>query len=334
MWPWPPRGWPGIVFGLIEGERYGWGSVAGPIGITSIIVAGFVVLGVFVAWQHVQRGEPLMPLRLFAGRAFAVGNWVGFFFQFGMIGIAFTVVLYLQAARGYSPMQTGLVLLPGSVLTAVGSAYAGRLSDRIGGRVVLMAGLTLLAAGLVVIALTVGPDSGAWAVLPGLIIIGVASGATFAPLQQATMDGVDPRLAGAASGVSGTVRQIGGVLGTAALGALLSARLDQVLRDEAVERAPRLPADLRAEFIDATAASARRFSPPSAPDGLAPADTALFERLGKEAFAAGFVDAMQTALLASAAVLILAALFCLLFRTRREDGVPQAVPEAEVAPHE
>lgn len=129
-----------------------------------------------------------------------------------------------------------------------------------------------------VIALTVGPDSGAWAVLPGLIIIGVASGATFAPLQQATMDGVDPRLAGAASGVSGTVRQIGGVLGTAALGALLSARLDQVLRDEAVERAPRLPADLRAEFIDATAASARRFSPPSAPDGLAPADTALFER--------------------------------------------------------
>ncbi|URM99746.1 MFS transporter [Actinomadura madurae] len=324
----------GIVFGLIEGERYGWGSVAGPIGITSIIVAGFVVLGVFVAWQHVQRGEPLMPLRLFAGRAFAVGNWVGFFFQFGMIGIAFTVVLYLQAARGYSPMQTGLVLLPGSVLTAVGSAYAGRLSDRIGGRVVLMAGLTLLAAGLVVIALTVGPDSGAWAVLPGLIIIGVASGATFAPLQQATMDGVDPRLAGAASGVSGTVRQIGGVLGTAALGALLSARLDQVLRDEAVERAPRLPADLRAEFIDATAASARRFSPPSAPDGLAPADTALFERLGKEAFAAGFVDAMQTALLASAAVLILAALFCLLFRTRREDGVPQAVPEAEVAPHE
>ncbi|WP_433477707.1 DHA2 family efflux MFS transporter permease subunit [Spirillospora sp. CA-142024] len=326
----------GIVFGLIEGERYGWGTIAGPISIASVIVAGFVLLGLFVVWQHAQRGEPLMPLSLFAGRAFAVGNWVGFVFQLGMIGIAFVLVLYLQMARGYSPLQTGLVMLPGAVLTAIGSAYAGRLSDKIGGRFVLMAGMTLLAAGLLVLALMAGPDSGAGHLLPGLIIIGVASGATFAPLQQATMDGVDPRLAGAASGVSGTTRQIGGVLGTAVLGAVLSTRLSSALHDEAVGRASRLPADLRTEFIENTAAGAQRFSPPAPPDGLTPANTALFERLGKEAFAAGFADAMHITLLASAAVLVLAALCCLLFRTPRKDAAPQAgaVPEAEITPHD
>ncbi|TDD75652.1 DHA2 family efflux MFS transporter permease subunit [Actinomadura darangshiensis] len=316
----------GVAFGLIEGERYGWGTIAGPIGITTVIVAGVVLLGLFVAWQHVQRGEPLMPLSLFAGRNFAAGNWIGFVFQLGMIGIAFVLVLYLQTARGYSPLRTGLVLLPNAVLTAIGSAYAGRLSDKIGGRYVLMAGMTLLAIGLLVLVLMAGPHSGAGHLLPGLIIIGVASGATFAPLQQATMDGVDPRLAGVASGVSGTTRQIGGVLGTAVLGAVLSVRLDSALHDEAVKQSTRLPADLRARFVENTTAGARQFSPPTPPDGLTPANTALFDRLAQDAFAVAFVDAMRTVLLASAAVLVMATFFCLLFKpapTTRSEAAPQ-----------
>ncbi|MDW6062941.1 MFS transporter [Streptomyces sp. FXJ1.4098] len=94
----------------------------------------------FVLWQQRQREEPLMPLALFRGHNFAVGNWVGFVFQLGMIGIMFVLVLYLQMARGYSALETGLVVLPNAVLTAVGSAYAGRLSDKFGGKYVLMAG--------------------------------------------------------------------------------------------------------------------------------------------------------------------------------------------------
>ncbi|GAA4147455.1 MFS transporter [Actinomadura keratinilytica] len=139
-----------------------------------------------------------------------------------MIGIMFVLVLYLQMARGYTALETGLVVLPDAVLTAAGSAYAGRLADRFGGRYILAAGPALLAAGLLVLVAMTGPTGSAWTLLPGLLVIGIASGATYAPLQQATMDGVDPRLAGAASGVSGTIRQVGGVLGTAMLGALLS----------------------------------------------------------------------------------------------------------------
>ncbi|MFF4696162.1 DHA2 family efflux MFS transporter permease subunit [Streptomyces chattanoogensis] len=308
----------GVAFGLIEGERYDWGTITGPISITSVIIAGVTLLAVFVVWQHRQRDEPLMPPALFGARNFAVGNWIGFVFQLGMIGIMFVLVLYLQMARGYSALETGLVVLPNAVLTAVGSVYAGRLSDKFGGKYVLMAGMMLLAVGLLVLIAMAGPTSSASSLLPGLAIIGIASGATFAPLQQATMDGVDPRLAGAASGVSSTIRQIGGVLGTAVLGALLSARLSSTLRSQAEQHAAELPENLRARFIGDSAAAAQHYSPPAPPSGLNPATAGLYERITADTFATGFVDAMQTTLVACAMALVAAALFCFLFSPHKK----------------
>ncbi|MGW2628793.1 MFS transporter [Streptomyces chattanoogensis] len=259
----------------------------------------------------------IFPPRL-RGRAFAVGNWIGFVFQLGMIGIMFVLVLYLQMARGYSALETGLLVLPNAVLTAVGSVYAGRLSDRFGGKHVLMTGMVLLAVGLLTLVAMTGPTSSAASLLPGLVIIGIASGATFAPLQQATMDGVDPQLAGAASGVSSTIRQIGGVLGTAVLGALLSARLSSTLRSQAEKRAGELPENLRAQFISDSAAAAQHYSPPAPPGGLNPATAGLYERVTADTFATGFVDAMRTTLVACAMVLVAAALFCFLFSPRKK----------------
>ncbi|MEV5712174.1 hypothetical protein [Actinoallomurus sp. NPDC052274] len=117
------------------------------------------------------------------------------------------------------------------------------------------------------------------------------------------MDGVDPRLAGAASGVSSTTRQIGGVVGTAVPGALLSARLSSTLHSEAAKRAGRLPEQLRARFIDDSTAAARHVSPPTPPGGLDSAALRLYERVTADTFAAGFVDAMRTTLMACAVVL-------------------------------
>ncbi|MDA3648827.1 DHA2 family efflux MFS transporter permease subunit [Saccharopolyspora indica] len=309
----------GVVFGLIEGPRYGWGTIAGPVGITSVVVGGVALLVLFVLWQHNRPGEPLMPLELFTGRNFAVGNWIGFAFQLGMIGIAFVLVLYLQVVLGLTALETGFVLLPNAVLTAIGSACAGRLADEFGGRSVLALGMALLAAGLVVVVATAGPDSSAWQLLPGLLIIGIASGATFAPLQQVTMDGVDPALAGAASGVSSTTRQVGGVLGTAVLGAVLAAVLNASLRSEATVRAAQLPEGLREQFVASATARAGRFGPPAVPNGLLPADAAAFAEAGREAFAVAFVTAMDVALLSSAAVLVLAALCCALLKAREPE---------------
>ncbi|MFF8912889.1 MFS transporter [Streptomyces sp. NPDC015032] len=304
----------GIVFGLIEGERYDWGTITGPISIASVIIAGVVLLVLFVLWQHRRKNDSLMPLALFNARNFSVGNGVGFIFQLGMIAIAFVLVLYLQTARGYSALETAAVMLPNAILTAVGSTYAGRLSDKFGGKYVLMTGLALLTVGLLVLVASTDAHSDAWSLLPGLIIIGIASGATFAPLQQATMDGVNPQLAGAASGVSNTTRQIGGVLGTAVLGALLSARINADLPGEAQEQATQLPSGLRDQFL-AAADNAENFRPPSPPAGLSVSETALFQRLGDEAFATSFTNAMHVTFLTAAAVLVAATVLCGLFTT-------------------
>ncbi|MER7077465.1 drug resistance transporter, EmrB/QacA subfamily [Saccharopolyspora kobensis] len=320
----------GIVFGLIEGPRYGWGTIAGPVGITSVIVGGVAFLVLVVLWQHNRPGEPLMPLKLFTGRNFAVGNWIGFVFQLGMIGMAFVLVLYLQMALGFTALETGFIMLPNAILTAVGSAFAGRLADEFGGRFVLALGMVLLAAGLVVVVAMTGPNSSAWQLLPGLLIIGIASGATFAPLQQVTMDGVDPALAGAASGVSSTTRQIGGVLGTAVLGAVLAAVLNASLRNEATSRAARLPEGLREQFVQSAITSGHRFGPPAVPNGLPPAEAAAFTEAGRGTFAAAFANAMDVVLLASAAVLVLAALCCVLLKTREPERIDRDAGAAAV----
>ncbi|MFI6389913.1 MFS transporter [Nonomuraea sp. NPDC050540] len=303
----------GIVFGLVEGERYGWGPIA------PVIFAGIVLLVLFVLWESRGKSEPFIPMALFAARGFSVGNGIGFLFYAGMMAIPLVMVLYLQTARGHTPLETGLILLPGAVLTALTSARSGRLSDRFGGRYILMAGLATLALGLIVLAVTTGPHSTAWSVLPGLMIIGLGNGATYAPLQQVTMDGVSPRLAGAASGVANTVRQIGSVVGLAVLGALLSARLNATLQNDAVRQAARLPEHLRDAFTTAISDGARRSSPPSPPAGLSPAEAALFQRLGDEAFATSFASAMHTTLLATAAVLLAATASCALLAKRRKD---------------
>ncbi|MCZ4604221.1 MFS transporter [Streptomyces sp. Lzd4kr] len=315
----------GIVFGLIEGERYDWGTITGPISIASVIIAGVVLLVLFVLWQHRRKTDSLMPLALFNARNFSVGNGVGFIFQLGMIAIAFVLVLYLQTARGYSALETAAVMLPNAILTAVGSTYAGRLSDKFGGKYVLMAGLATLTVGLLFLVASTDAHSDAWSLLPGLIVIGIASGATFAPLQQATMDGVNPQLAGAASGVSNTTRQVGGVLGTAVLGALLSARINADLPKEAQEQAAQLPSELRDQFL-AAADSADNFSPPSIPSGLSVSEADLFRRLGDDAFATSFTHAMHVAFLVAAAVLIAATVLCGLFTTP-----PRAEPAQETA---
>ncbi|NIH83491.1 MFS transporter [Amycolatopsis granulosa] len=176
------------------------------------------------------------------------------------------------------------------------------------------------------------PTSSAWSLLPGLVIIGMASGATFAPLQQATMDGVSPGLAGAASGVSSTTRQIGGVLGTAVVGVLLSARLSSALHSEAGKRAAQLPEDLRGQFIGDSAAAAHHFGPPVSPGGLDPATAGLYERIAADTFATGFVHAMQFTFLVCAMALVTAALLCFLFPPHQQHTTARQDP-AGTAPH-
>src|SRR6266849_4297110 len=132
-----------VVFGLIEGQRYSWGQIESfPITIPEVIGAGVVLMILFVIWERFQ-AEPLMPLSLFADRNFAVANWVAAAISFGMLSTFLPITIYLQSVRGFSALHAGLTLAPMSLTSMITAPFAGRAADRIGGKYILLAGISL-----------------------------------------------------------------------------------------------------------------------------------------------------------------------------------------------
>src|SRR5207253_9679150 len=117
------------------------------ISIPLIIAAGVVLLVLFFIWDY-NRPSPMVPISLFQDRNFAIMNWVGAVLNFGMIGLFLPLTIYLQSALGFSAIKAGLTLVPMSLVSMVVAPYAGRLADRIGGKYIVMCGLSLFAAGM------------------------------------------------------------------------------------------------------------------------------------------------------------------------------------------
>src|SRR5450756_63039 len=114
----------GIVFGLIEGERYNWGEIASyGVTIPEVIVGGAVLVVVFIIWERFQ-AEPLVPLSLFEERNFAVANWIAAAISFGMLSLFLPFTIYLQSVRGFSALAAGLTLAPMSVTSMVFAPFA------------------------------------------------------------------------------------------------------------------------------------------------------------------------------------------------------------------
>ncbi|WP_201788883.1 DHA2 family efflux MFS transporter permease subunit [Amycolatopsis orientalis] len=210
-----------LTFALTEGQRYGWNT-----GIWALLGGSVVLLAVFLLHQRRgQDGEPLLPFALFRSRGYAVMGFVAATVQVGMIGLFLPVMLYLQTVLNFSALVAGLVMAPAMVVSAVLSPIAGRVADRLGGKYVLMTGLVLFAAGLAWFAVLADDGRAWWAFQPALIVAGSGIGCVFGPMVSLAMAGVAPELTGAASGVLNTIRQVGTVLGSAAVGALLQNRL-------------------------------------------------------------------------------------------------------------
>ncbi|WP_079041481.1 DHA2 family efflux MFS transporter permease subunit [Streptomyces sp. NBC_00425] len=210
-----------LAFGLQEGERYNWGA-----GIWGLIAAGVVLAGMFLLHQRgAQEREPLVPFVLFKDRNFTVMTVLVGLISVAMLGLVLPFNLYLQSVLHMSAMKAGLVLAPSSVVSMALGPFAGRLADRIGGKVPILAGLALYTCGIVAITLIAGPATPWYAFLPGTLLTGLGIGCTVAPMSAEAMRHVKPQFAGAASGVNNTVRQIGSVIGAAAVSALLQGRL-------------------------------------------------------------------------------------------------------------
>ncbi|MGH9208238.1 MAG: DHA2 family efflux MFS transporter permease subunit [Acidimicrobiales bacterium] len=209
----------GVVFGLVRGNGHGWTSLQ----VLGSILVGAVLLSGFVMWERRAR-EPMLPLALFRRRGFSATNAASFLFSAGMFGSIFLLSQFLQTVQHYSPLQTGLRTLPWTAMPLLVAPIAGPLSDRIGGRPLLVLGLSLQSVGLAWLAIVTSTTvSYASLVLP-FIISGVGMALFFVPVANTVLGSVEPEQEGVASGANNGFRELGGVFGIAVLSSVFSAR--------------------------------------------------------------------------------------------------------------
>ena len=209
----------GLTFALMEGDHYSWNP-----GICTLAAASLALGALFLRHQaRRQDAEPLIPFALFTDRGFTVMTALMGAIGAALIGAVLPLSLFLQQQLGLSAIHAGLALAPSPLVSLLVSPYAGRLSDRIGGRRVLLAGLLSFGTGLTAAILLATPGAHALTLTAPLVLMGLGTGCMIAPLSTEAMRNVPPQLAGAASGVNNTVRQLGSVLGAAATAALMAA---------------------------------------------------------------------------------------------------------------
>jgi EmrB/QacA subfamily drug resistance transporter len=320
----------GVVFGLIEGERFNWGQIGSyVVTIPEVIGVGAALLVLFVIWERFQ-AEPLVPLSLFEERNFAVSNWIAASIAFGMMSLFLPIVIYLQSVRGFSALTAGLTLAPMSLTSMIVAPFAGRMADRIGGKYILLTGVLTFAIGFGTLTFVAGPDSTWINFLVPAIVAGAGMGMTFAPMTTVAMRNISPSMAGAASGVLNTTRQVGAAVGSAVVGALLQNRLAITLHDQAVSHAAALPATYRDQFVGAFSSVATNGfqigtgqNGAKLPAGLSPAVTQQLTSLAHEVFVSGYIDALKQTLVVPIAVLALTAFSALLIKRRKTTAIKQ-----------
>jgi len=202
----------GLVWGLVRGNGAGWSSPE----VVTAIVAGAWLMVAFVRWE-LRAAEPMLPMRLFASRAFSAATVASFFLFAALYGSVFFLAQFLQSGLDYTPAEAGLRLIPWTATLFVVAPVAGALADRIGDRPILVGGLLLNAAGLAWIALIASLDlSYASLVLP-LVVTGVGASMAIPVVQNAVIGAVVPDAVGKASGANSMTQELGGVLGVAVL---------------------------------------------------------------------------------------------------------------------
>ncbi|WP_018635745.1 DHA2 family efflux MFS transporter permease subunit [Parafrankia elaeagni] len=211
----------GIVLGVVRGQEHGWTSPA----VLSTLIAGAAGLVAFVGWElrsERRGGAPMLPMSLFRRRGFAAVNAVAALFSFGMFGSIFLISQYLQNVMGYSPLDAGLRTLPWTVMPLLIAPIAGPLSDRIGGRPLMVTGLALMTGGLLWLRADLAPDTSFLTLVPAFVVSGIGMALFFVPVANVVMGSVATEHEGLASGVNNAVREVGGVFGIAVLASVFA----------------------------------------------------------------------------------------------------------------
>ena len=207
-----------IVWALVRAADAGWSSPE----ILGTLLAGSALLLAFLAWEN-RAAEPLVPLRLFRSRAFAIGNATTFFMSGAIFAGAFLIIQEFQFARGYSPVSTGVRLLPFFATPMLVSPIAGAVSDRIGRRPVMVTGLTLQVLGFTWVAAR-GSLAASWIELMlALLVAGIGISMALPTVPTAVLSAVTPSEMGKASGINQMAQRLGTVFAIAIGSAVFSA---------------------------------------------------------------------------------------------------------------
>ena len=206
-----------LVWGLVRAGQVGWGSPE----VLGTLIGGVVLLGGFACWEAVA-AAPMVPPRLFRRRSFAFGSLTQFLMSGSIFAAAFLIIQYVQIARGYSPVMTGVRLLPWLMTPMFVSPLAGWLGDRIGPRPLIATGLTLQAAGFAWIAHRAAAGLSYDELAASLLLAGVGISMALPTAPTAVLSAVDHVELGKASGVTMTMQRFGAVFATAAATAIFS----------------------------------------------------------------------------------------------------------------
>jgi len=212
-----------LSYGLIEANTYGWtsGRILGAFALAAVSLLTFVLL-------ELRQRLPMLDLSLFRNRGFAGANTVMLLVGLAMFGVFFYVSLYVQQILGYSPVQAGASFLPWTLLIILLAPLAGRLSDRYGPRPFVTGGLLVVAGSLFIFS-RLGVHETFWNLLPAMILGGIGMSGAMAPTTAAAMASVRPEKAGVGSAVLNSMRQVGGSLGIAIMGAIVASGINSSL---------------------------------------------------------------------------------------------------------
>jgi EmrB/QacA subfamily drug resistance transporter len=214
----------GPVYALIRQPELGWTAP----GVIVPMLGGFLLFALFLL-HEARTPEPMLPLTLFRRRNFAVGNAETLAMYAGLSVLFFFLVLFLQQVAGWSALRAGLATLPTTVVMFFLSRYSGRLADRYGPRM-FMGGGPLVAAGGLLLMQRVGADPDYLTeLLPALLVFAIGLSLTVAPLTATVLADADEGNAGIASGVNNAIARVAGLLGVAAIGAVVAAHFGTVL---------------------------------------------------------------------------------------------------------
>ncbi|MFK0402369.1 DHA2 family efflux MFS transporter permease subunit [Microbacterium sp. NPDC090225] len=215
-----------VVFGLQEGEKYDWGVIWGPISVWGMIIAGIVVLAIFIVQQWKTKSEALVPLELFKDRNFSGANVAIAAVGFTVTSMSLPLMFFLQTARGLTPTEAALLMIPMAVLSGVLAPVAGKILDRTDPRIILIPGLLAVSGALFWYSSLVNMDTPIWMFLFPSALMGLGNAGMWGPLATTATRMLPMRQAGAGAGIYNTTRTIGSVVGSAAIATFMQARLE------------------------------------------------------------------------------------------------------------